>query len=86
MEITWDPHKQEKLKRERGIDIEEVKALIEYNRYFDILEHPFKPGQYFLPFEYKSYVYIAVVKIETNKMIIKTCYPSRKAKNKYLRS
>ena len=86
MEITWDPQKQDKLKRERGIDLDEIKALIEYNRYFEILEHPSKPGQYFIPVEYKSYVYVVVIKIETEKIIIKTCYPSRKAKNKYLRS
>jgi hypothetical protein len=86
MEITWDPGKQDRLKRERDIDLDEIKALIEYKRYFEILEHPSKPGQYLIPLEYKSYVYVAIVKIETDKMIIKTCYPSRKARNKYSRS
>ena len=82
MVITWDPQKQEKLKRERGIDLDEIKALIENNYYFEILEHPSKPGQYLIPLEYKSYVHVAVVKIEQNKMIIKTCYQSRKASKK----
>jgi 16S rRNA G527 N7-methylase RsmG len=86
MEITWEPLKQEKLKRERGIDLDEIRALIESNAYFEILKHPSKPGQYFIPLKYKSYIYLAVVKIETEKMIIKTCYPSRKANRKYSRS
>jgi hypothetical protein len=86
MDIIWDPQKQTKLKRERGIDLDEIIALIENYSYFDILEHPSKPGQYLIPIEYKSYVHVVVVKIEHNKMIIKTCYPSRKAHTKYSRS
>lgn len=68
---------------ERGIDLEEIRGLIENREYFEILEHPSYPGQYLMPLEYKSYVHIAVVKIEPNKIIIKTCYPSRKANRKY---
>jgi hypothetical protein len=86
MEITWDPQKQEKLKRERSIDLDEIRALIESNAYLEILEHPSKPGQYFIPLKYKFYIHVVVVKIESDKMIIKTCYPSRKANRKYSRS
>jgi uncharacterized DUF497 family protein len=85
MEIIWDPEKQERLKRERGIDLDEIKGLIENHCYFDILENPSKPGQYLIALEYQSYIHIAVVKIEPDKMIIKTCYPSRKAGKKYAR-
>lgn len=86
MEIIWDPRKQEKLLAERTIDLQEIKALIQGNCFFDILEHPAKRGQYFIPLKYKSYVHIVVVKIENDRMIIKTCYPSRKAERKYSRS
>ena len=83
MDIIWDPKKQDKLKRERGIDLDEIKTLIENNMYFEILEHPSRRGQYFITLKYKAYVHVAVVKIELNRMIIKTCYPSRKANNRY---
>jgi len=83
MEIIWDPAKQAKLKRERGIDLDEIRALIENYSYFEILEHPSKPAQYLIPIEYKSYIHVVVVKIEQSKMIIKTCCPSRKANTKY---
>jgi uncharacterized DUF497 family protein len=83
MEIIWDPKKQERLKRERGIDLDEIAGLIENNSYLEILENPSQPGQYLMPIEYKSYIHIVVVKIEPDKIIIKTCYPSRKASKKY---
>ncbi len=85
MEIIWDLQKEVKLKRDRAIDLDEIRALIENYSYFEILEHPSKPGQYLIPLKYKSYVHIVVVKIDQNKMIIKTCYRSRKANTKYSR-
>jgi uncharacterized DUF497 family protein len=85
MEIIWDPQKQERLKRERGIDLDEIKGLIENDCYFEILENPSNPGQFLIPLEYKSYVHVVIVKIEPEKIIIKTCYPSRKARKKYIR-
>jgi len=45
MEIIWDPRKQIKLKQERGIDLDEIKGLIETNCYFEILENPSTPDQ-----------------------------------------
>ena len=83
MEIIWDPKKQKKLMLERGIDLAEIRGLIENRDYFEILAHPSKPGQYLVPLEYKSYVHIVVLKIEADKIVIKTCYPSRKANQKY---
>ena len=83
MEIIWDPLKQAKLKLERGIDLDEIKGLIENEKYFEVLEHPTRPDQGLVILEYKSYVHLVPVKIEPGKMIIKTCYPSRKANRKY---
>ena len=83
MEIIWDPQKQVKLKLERGIDLEEIKGLIENKNYFEILDNDSRVGQALIILEYKSYVHLVPVKIEASKMIIKTCYPSRKANKKY---
>ena len=83
MEIIWDPQKQAKLKLERGIDLDEIKGLIENKNYFEILDNDSRSGQALIVLEYKSYVHLVPVKIEASKMIIKTCYPSRKANKKY---
>lgn len=83
MEIIWDPIKQEKLKKERGIDLDEIKGLIENEQFFEILEHKSRQGQYLIPLEYKSYVHIVVIKTEPGRMILKTCYPSRWFHKKY---
>jgi uncharacterized DUF497 family protein len=86
MEIIWDPDKYTKLLVQRGIDLDEVKLLIENTPNLKILEHPTRPGQFIIPIVYKSYVHIVPVVIDKNKMILKTCYPSRKAHKKYSRS
>jgi uncharacterized DUF497 family protein len=83
MEISWDPEKKKKLMAERGIDLDEIKALIENENYYEILENEKRPGQYLIVLEYKSYVHAVPVKLEANKIFIKTCYPSRKANKKY---
>jgi uncharacterized DUF497 family protein len=83
MEIAWDPEKQQKLKAERGIDLDEIRALIESENYYEIAEHQKRPGQYLISLEYKSYVHVVPVKLEGEKMFIKTCYPSRKANKKF---
>ena len=83
MEIIWDPLKQIKLKIEKGIDLDEIKELIENENYFEVLEHEARLDQGIIVLEYKSYVHLVPIRIEPNKIIIKTCYPSRKANKKY---
>jgi uncharacterized DUF497 family protein len=83
MEIAWNPEKQQKLKVERGIDLDEIKALIEDESYYEILENEKRPGQYLISLDYKSYVHVVPVTINNDKMFIKTCYPSRKANKKF---
>ena len=77
-EIIWDPKKQTQLQKDRNIDFEEIKALIETNNYLAILENPTHPDQTIFLLDYKSYTHVLVVKIEKEKLIFKTCYPSRK--------
>jgi uncharacterized DUF497 family protein len=83
MEIIWDPEKHGKLKQERGIDLDEIKLTIQNNQYLDILKHPSRTDQIILVIKYKFYIHLVVAKIEPNILIIKTCYPSRKANRKY---
>jgi uncharacterized DUF497 family protein len=83
MKIIWDKSKEQKLKNDRNIDLKEIKILIENGTYFDILENPSRINQFLITLKYKSYVHVVVIMIEDDKIIIKTCYPSRKADKKY---
>ena len=83
MKIIWDPKKSKKLKEERGIDLDEIKILIENKQYLDILENTSREGQLIVPLFYKNYVHIVAIKMSDDEIVIKTCYPSRKAHKKY---
>ncbi len=83
MEIIWDSNKYLKLRLERNIDLEEIRGLIESKQYLEILENRKRPDQVLIVLEYKSYVHVVPVKIEKTKMIIKTCFPSRRANAKH---
>jgi uncharacterized DUF497 family protein len=83
MKIIWDDKKYRKLKADRGIDLDEIKILLEGKQYFEILENPSRTDQFIIPLLYRNYVHIIVIKIVDDELIIKTCYPSRKAHKKY---
>jgi uncharacterized DUF497 family protein len=83
MKIIWDPKKSKKLKEERGIDLDEIKILIENKQYLDILENTSREGQLIVPLFYKNYIHIVAIKMSDDEIVIKTCYPSRKAHKKY---
>jgi uncharacterized DUF497 family protein len=83
MKIIWDKKKYQKLKVEREIDLDEIKILIENKQYFDFLENTSREGQLIIPLLYKKYVHIVAIKVTNDEIVIKTCYPSRKAQKKY---
>ena len=78
MEIIWDPLKEAKLRKERGIDLDEIRGLIEDQRYIEILENPTRLDQVLILLVYKNHMHVVVVKVAGSCLIIKTCYPSRK--------
>jgi|GEM_PF-5985154 len=49
MKIIWDSKKYLKLKEERGIDLEDIKLLVENKEYYDILENTNREGQLIVP-------------------------------------
>jgi uncharacterized DUF497 family protein len=83
MKIIWDDNKYRKLKSARNIDLDEIKILLESRQYFEILENPSRKDQFIIPLFYQKYVHIIVIKIIDDELVIKTCYPSRKAHKKY---
>jgi len=84
--IRWNPAKNQKLKRERGVLFEEVVYHIEQGDVIDITEHPNQtryPGQQIYVIRMHEYVYL-VPFIETDdEIFLKTIIPSRKAAKEY---
>jgi uncharacterized DUF497 family protein len=84
--IRWDPEKNEKLKRERGIAFEEVVYHIERGDVIDITEHPNQakyPHQQIYVLLIHDYIHL-VPFIETDdEIFLKTIIPSRKAERAY---
>ena len=84
--FRWDPEKDEKLQRERGVTFEEVLYHIEQGHVIDIVEHPNQesyPGQQIYIIRMRGYVYL-VPFVETDDVVfLKTIIPSRKAEREY---
>ena len=84
---AWDPEKNERLKRERGISFEDVIFHIGAGEEVDLFEHPNQtryPGQKISVVIIEEYAYL-VPFIETESQIfLKTIIPSRKASKQYI--
>ena len=84
MGITWDPIKERKLLKDRGIDIREIAGLIMEHKYLDILENSSRPGQYLFIFKYHDYTHVAPFMIaKDDTIVLKTVYPSRRFEQIY---
>jgi uncharacterized DUF497 family protein len=79
MDITWDPQKERKLRKERGIDIREIADLIVDGKYTALLENPSRPSQFIFVLLYRGYTHVVpfvIAKDET--IVLKTVFASRK--------
>ena len=87
--LEWNTDKNYKLKRERGISIEDIVFYIKKGFLLDIIRHPDRnkyPEQKIFIVEIENYVYL-IPFIENEKVIfLKTIIPSRKETKRYLRS
>lgn len=83
----FNADKNGKLKTERNISFEQIICELEANRILDIVQHPNAgkyPNQQVFIVAIDGYVY-AVPFIESGKYyFLKTIFPSRKLKKKYL--
>ena len=85
--FNWDPAKNARLKRERGISFEEVVFHIEKGDEIDILDHPNQeryPGQKISVVIVVDYVYLVPFVESETEVFLKTIIPSRAATRKYL--
>ena len=84
---AWDPDKNERLKRERGISFEDVIFHISAGDEVDLFEHPNQtryPGQKISVVIIEEHAYL-VPFIETeHEIFLKTIIPSRKASKQYI--
>ena len=85
--FDWNPAKNARLKRERGISFEEVVFHIENGDEIDILDHPNQeryPGQKISVVIVVDYVYLVPFVESETEVFLKTIIPSRAATRKYL--
>jgi uncharacterized DUF497 family protein len=85
---TWDPRKNERLQRERGVSFESVVEAIQTGGFLVNQEHPNAkkyPGQRIFVVNLRGYAYIVpFLETETEVKLI-TVIPSRKATREYLK-
>lgn len=86
--ITWDPQKNEQLKKQRGISFDEVLFHVSAGDVLEIFEHPNQeryPGQKIYAIALEEYVYLVPFVESDDEIFLKTIIPSRKATRHYKR-
>lgn len=85
--FSWNPEKNEMLRRDRAISFEEIIFHVERGDILDILQHPNQeryPSRRVLVVNVNDYAFI-VPFIESEEVVfLKTIIPSRKATRRYL--
>jgi len=87
--FDWDPGKNVRLKKERGVSFEEVLIAVEEGDILDIIEHPNKgryPNQRVFVIRLYEYAYLVPFVEDDEKIFLKTIVPSRKATKKYIQT
>lgn len=84
--ITWDPEKNERLKKERNVSFEDVLFHIEAGDVLDIFDHPNQErcaGQKIYTIAIEEYVHLVPFVESEEEIFLKTIIPSRKATKQY---
>ena len=84
---AWDPDKNERLKRERGVSFEDVVFHIDAGDEVDLFDHPNQvryPGQQISVVLIEGYAYLVPFVESENEIFLKTIIPSRKASKRYI--
>ncbi|MDD5675715.1 MAG: BrnT family toxin [Chitinivibrionales bacterium] len=85
--ISWNPEKNEWLKKNRGICFEDVVLRINTDHVLTIVDHPNQtryPGQKIMIINVDGYVYLVPFELREKGIDLKTIFPSRKYTKKYL--
>lgn len=81
--LSWNPEKNEQLKRERQISFEEIALLIEADCLLGIEENPGYPNQKIYILEIDHYAWIVPFVESDTTIFLKTAFPSRKYTQRY---
>ena len=82
----WNPAKNARLKKERGVSFEDVLFHLEAGDALDIFDHPNQaryPGQKIYVVAIEGYVYLVPFVESEREIFLKTIIPSRKATSHY---
>ncbi len=86
--FNFDPDKNARLIQSRGVSFEEVIAFLNNKRPLAVISHPNVkkyPDQKIYVIDLKHYIYLVpFVKQKDGRIFLKTIFPSRKAKKRYL--
>lgn len=84
--FDWNPEKNKKLIKERGISFEMCLVYIEQGKILDIINNktPYE-HQFVYVLEIDEYIYYVPFVEDDEKIFLKTIIPSRKATKKYLK-
>jgi len=85
--MTWNPAKNEQLKRERGIAFETIAYYLEQGRTLAVTAHPNParyPNQRMFVFQINDYIYLVPFVESDTEVFLKTIIPSRKATRAWL--
>ena len=87
MDLTWDPAKERKLRKERGIELRDIADLILDRKYLDILPNPSRLSQYIFILPYHGYTHVVPFVLGRDESIVlKTAFPSHKFHQSYGKS
>lgn len=87
-EYSWDPHKDEWLRRNRGLSFDDVVYHLEHGDLLDDILHPNQvshPGERLYIIRIGNYAYEVPFYRAGNSERFITAYPSRKYTREYLR-
>ena len=79
-ELRWSKEKNQELKQKRNITFEQLTN----STFIGIEEHPKRPNQYLMLFEFKGYIWVVPFVVDADHFFLKTAFPDRKLTKKYL--
>ena len=74
MKLRWCVEKNRILKYQHGVTFGEILKC----RMIDIVDHPKRPHQWKMLFEYNRYVWVVPFVVRGDEVFLKTMYPCRK--------
>ena len=83
--FNWNPEKNKKLIKERGVSFEICLIKIESKDIVDILDSERYPNQKIFVIEIDNYIYLVPFVENENEIFLKTIIPSKKFTKKYLK-